>query len=183
MVPEVCTGDTRKMMCLNCARKTVSPKNESKYNRLKSYLKFRSAFTDNVKLKLAQIEGVIGDNLPIIAYRSERWWNNSPTKAHSKAWIEAGWITGEINLKEGYIIFHKAKNTPTKNHRRKIEMPEKPFTPAPSKIKKKPKPSKTKIAKLYARIKNIERQKTTPQRLKGSFKPKPAHEKKTFKHV
>jgi hypothetical protein len=173
MVPEVSTGDTKKMMCLNCARKTVSPRNEAKYDRLKSYLKFRSAFTDTVRLTLAQIDGVIGDNLPITAYRSESWWENSPSKPHSKAWIEAGWITEEVNLKEGYIIFQKVKNTPTKIHRKKPEMSQKPFNPAPCKIKKKHKPSKTKIAKLYARIKNIERQKATPQRLRGSFQPKP----------
>jgi hypothetical protein len=43
------------------------------------------------------------------------------------------------------------------------------------------KPSKTKISKLYARLKNIERQRAAPPKLRGNLKPKSAQEKKVFK--
>ncbi|MEM3616393.1 MAG: hypothetical protein QXJ31_00565 [Candidatus Bathyarchaeia archaeon] len=183
MVPEVSTGDTARLLCLNCARRMVSPRRKAKYEPLKGYLKFRAAFTNSVKLSFTQIDGIIGDNLPIEAFRSENWWTNSPDNVHAKAWLDAGWEASEVNLKEGYVIFRKVKS-----HRglvfqkkKEVKKPKKPFTPPPSRIMHRKKPSKTKIAKLYARLKNLERQRVAPQKFRGGFKPKPAQEKRVFK--
>jgi hypothetical protein len=183
MVPDVATGDPTRMLCLKCARKVVSPKTISKYDRLRSYLKFRAAFTDTVRLSFAKIDGIIGDNLPINAYRSETWWNNSPSNTRARAWLEAGWETHEVNLKEGYVIFRKVKGIRLEPARKKASHEEikKSFTPVPARFPKPRKPSKTKVSKLYARIKNLERQRTSMPQYRGSFKPKPRHEKELFK--
>ncbi len=183
MVPDVSTGDTHKMLCLNCARKVVSPKLTGKYDGLKAHLKFRAAFTDAVKLSFAQIDGIIGDNLPMSAYRDEKWWSNSPNTTHAKAWLDAGWKVQEANLKNGYVVFQKVKALEIKNKGKRQHKTQsvKPFTPVPVKLPKSKVPSKTKISKLYARIKNIERQRTAMPKYPGSFKPKLTHEKKLFK--
>jgi len=186
MVPDVATGDTGRLLCLNCARKTVQPKTRNKYEALTRYLRFRAAFTNTVRLSFAQIDGVIGDNLPLEAYRSEDWWKNTPSTAHAKAWLDAGWETAEINLKEAYVIFQKTKSQQPpakheKTEKRAIQQLRKPYTPPPARIYIRRKPSKTKIAKLYARLKNIERAKASQPKLRGDFKPKPAHEKRLFK--
>jgi hypothetical protein len=183
MVPDVSTGDPTRMLCLHCARKIVSPKSFTKYEALTGYLKFRASFTDTVKLSLAEIDGIIRNNLPISAYKNEKWWNNTPTNAHAKAWMDAGWKVQETNLKEGYVVFQKMKEIPTKGFRKKARGKEikKPFTPVPIRIPKSRKPSKTKVSKLYARLKNIERQRATMPLYPGSFKPKPKYEKKLFK--
>ncbi len=180
MVPDVSTGDHTKMFCLNCARRIVSPKSTTKYAPLTSYLKFRAAFTDTVKLSFAKIDGIIGENLPINAYREEKWWNNTPNGAHAKAWLDTGWKTESVNLKEGYVIFKKKGS---KQPRRKTVNTQikKPFTPVAARFPKPKKPSKTKMAKLYARLKNIERKRCRGNRLPGSLKPKPSHEKRLFK--
>jgi hypothetical protein len=172
MVPEVATGDASRLLCLNCARRIVSPKPKAKYEPLKSYLKFRAAFTDSVKLSFAQIDGIIGDNLPMEAYRSENWWANHPSSVHARTWLDAGWEASEVNLKEGYVIFKKVKSSQgvVLKKERKTEEPKKPFTPTPSRIMRRKKPSKTKLAKLYARLKNLERRRTAPKKLRGSFK-------------
>ena len=172
MVPEVTSGDASRLLCLNCARRIVSPKPKAKYEPLKGYLKFRAAFTDSVRLSFAQIDGIIGDNLPLEAYRSESWWANHPSSVHAKAWLDAGWETSEVNLKEGYVIFRKVKSSQgvVLKREREAEEPKKPFTPPPSRIMRRKRPSKTKIAKLYARLKNLERQRTAPKKLRGSFK-------------
>ncbi|MBC7130836.1 hypothetical protein H5T51_06435 [Candidatus Bathyarchaeota archaeon] len=182
MVEDITTGDAYRLLCLRCARRLVSPKIRGKYEALTRYLKFRAAFTDMVKLSFAKIDGIIGDNLPMAAYQSESWWENSREKEHARAWLDAGWEVDEVNLKEAYVIFRKTKAaaSPANIRRKKFEEPRKPFTPAPSRIFKRKKPSKTKIAKLYARLKNIERQKAQPK-LRGKFKPRPSHEKRTFK--
>ncbi len=183
MVPEVATGDASRLLCLNCAQKAVSPKSKNKYAPLRAYLKFRSAFTDSVKLSFPQIDGIIGDNLPMEAYRSEKWWANSTYSVHARCWLEAGWETIEVNLKEGYVIFRKTQKIQSVAlpKMRNVEKLKKSFTPPPSRIIHRKKPSKTKIAKLYARLKNLERQRVSPQKLKGSFTPKPPHEKRVFK--
>jgi len=182
MVPDIATGDPTRMLCLNCVRKIVSPKPTSKYGGLTGYLKFRASFTNFVKLSFAEIDGVIGDNLPMGAYRDEEWWSNLPNSAHAKAWLNAGWEVQEVNLKKGYAIFQKVRSLQTKNTRKKAPSSlKKPFTPVPVRLPKTRKPSKTKVAKLYARLKNLERKRTSIAKYHGSLKPKPTHEKKLFK--
>jgi hypothetical protein len=179
MVPDVSTGDPTKLLCLNCARRTVAPRSVSRYGGLTGYLKFRGAFTSTVKLSFARIDGIIGENLPMSAYRSEEWWDNLPSSPHAKGWLEAGWEVREVNLKEGFVVFRKVKDVPMKRKSLSREI-KKPFTPVRVRIPKPKKPSKTKVSKLYARIKNLERQRTSMPKYHGSFKPRPKHEKKLF---
>jgi len=182
MVPDVATGDPTRLLCLNCARRTVSPRSFSKYGGLTSYLKFRASFTNVVKLGFAKIDGIISDNLPMSAYRDEGWWSNMPTNVHAKAWLDAGWNVQEVDLKEGYVIFKKVKEVQKGFRRRTIESQvKKPFTPVRVIIPKSRIPSKTKVSRLYARVKNLERQRASMPVYHGSFRPKPMHEKKLFK--
>jgi hypothetical protein len=183
MVPDVATGDPTRLLCLNCARRIVAPRTASKYGGLGGYLKFRGAFTDMVKLGFARIDGIIGDNLPLEAYRNEKWWENTPSHIHARAWLDAGWEAQEVNLKEGYVVFKRVRIVQTRRSGKKgLDMQiKKPFTPVPVHFQKQKIPSKTKVSKLYARIKNIERQRTSMPTYHGSFKPKPKHEKRLFK--
>jgi hypothetical protein len=118
------------------------------------------------------------------AYKTKSWWSNTPSSVHAKAWLDAGWEASEINLKEGYAVFKKVKVAQAKgSFRRKGSRNEikKPFTPVRVRIPKSSKPSKTKASRLYARIKNLERQRASMPSLRGSFKPKPRHEKRLFR--
>ncbi len=167
MVPDVATGDPMAMLCLHCARRVVSPRTASKYEGLERHLKFRGAFTNVVKLPFARIDGLIGSNLPMSAYRDMAWWSNTSSTIHAKAWLEAGWEVQEVNFKEGYAVFKKVFNVPLKKSKqRKLEI-NKPFTPVPVHIPRSKVPSKTKVSKLYARIKNMERQRNEPKQLRG----------------
>ena len=175
MVPDVSTGDPNAMLCLHCARRVVSPRSVSKYDGLGRHLRFRAAFTSSVKLSFARIDGLIGSNLPMSAFRDTAWWNNSPSIAHAKAWLNAGWNVQEVNLKEGYVVFKKVLNVPFKGSgKRKLEM-NKPFTPVPVHALRSKVPSKTKVSKLYARIKNLERQRAMARRQIRGFKARPRH--------
>jgi hypothetical protein len=180
MVPDVVTGDPTRLFCLNCARRTVSRTTASKYVGLTGYLTFRGAFTASVKLSFARIDGIIGENLPMSAYRNEKWWDNSQSSPHAHGWLNAGWEVQEVNLKEGYVVFKKVKHVQTRRKRAPTEI-KKPFTPVRVKTPRSKTPSKTKASKLYARIKNLERQRTSMPTFHGSFRPRPTHEKKLFK--
>lgn len=184
MVPDVSTGDYSMMLCLNCARRIVSPRSAFKYSGLMGYLKFRGSFTSVVKLSFADIDGIIKDNLPMAAYRNEGWWSNSPSNVHAKGWLDAGWEVQEVNLKEGYVVFKKVRIVLAKGSRGRRASDsqiKKPFTPVHVRPLKRKEPSKTKLSKLYARIKNVERERTSMPRYRGSFKPKPKYEKRLFK--
>jgi len=182
MVADVSTGDPTRMLCLNCARRTVSPRTIPKYGGLRSYLKFRGSFTDTVKLELARIDGIIDDNLPMDAYKDEKWWSNVSSREHARAWLDAGWEISEINLKEGFVVFKKVKQIHSvSSKRRTSNRIDKPFTPVHVRPPKPKIPSKTKASKLYARIKNLERRRTSMPTYHGSLKPKPKHEKTLFK--
>ena len=144
-----------QMPCCVCIvlGRVVSPRSVSKYDGLESHLKFRAAFTGLVKLSFARIDGLIGSNLPISAFRDEAWWSNSSSSTHAKAWLNAGWEVQEVNLKEGYVTFKKVRDVPfKKSGRRKLEIT-KPFTPVPVHVPRSKVPSKTKVSKLYASIK------------------------------
>jgi hypothetical protein len=178
MVADISTGDPMKPVCLNCARRTVAPRSVSKYDGLKGYLKFRGSFTSLVKLPFAKMDGIIGDNLPMSAYKQEAWWSNSASNIHARGWLEAGWEVQEVNLKEAYVVFKKVRNVPLRKSTSEIK---KPFTPVRVRPARRKEPSKTKVSKLYARIKNLERQRTAMPTYRGSFKPKPKHEKSLFR--
>ncbi|MEM2098752.1 MAG: hypothetical protein QXU99_03260 [Candidatus Bathyarchaeia archaeon] len=166
MIEDVTTGDPTRLLCLNCARRVASPQFTSKYAGLTNHLKFRGSFTKLVKLSFARIDGLIGSNLPMDAYRDAAWWSNSATVAHAKAWLDAGWAVQEANLKEGYVLFKKVREVSFKGSIQKGKI-KKPFTPVRVKSHRRKLPSKTKLSKLYARIKNLERQRTSRKTLRG----------------
>ncbi len=182
MVPDVATGNPTDMLCLNCARRIVSPRVSGKYDGLTAHLKFRAAFTSNVTLSFARIDGLIGSNLPMEAYRSETWWSNSPSCAHAKGWLDAGWEVQEVSLKEGKVVFKKVRQLlrPRRGRRKASLEISKPFTPVPVRPLKPKLPSKTKVSKLYARILNLERQRNASRGSIRGFKPRSRYEKRLF---
>ena len=183
MVPDVATGDTRAMLCLHCAKRVVSPRIVSKYDGLTRHLKFRGAFTNVVKLGLARMDGLIGSNLPMEAYRDESWWSNTSSTAHAKGWLDAGWEVQEVNLKEAVVTLKKVRELPRVRGRGRKQTDEisKPFTPVPVRPLKSKIPSKTKASKLYARILNLERQRNAARGFARGLKPRSQHEKRLFK--
>jgi hypothetical protein len=183
MVPDVATGDIQAMLCLHCARRVVSPRIVSKYDGLTRHLKFRASFTNVVKLGLARMDGLIGSNLPMEAYRDESWWSNSSSTAHAKGWLDAGWEVQEVNLKEAVVTFKKVRELPRVRGRGRKRTNEisKPFTPVPVRPLKSNVPSKTKASKLYARILNLERQRNAARGYVKGLKPRSQHEKRLFK--
>ncbi len=181
MTPDVATGDPTAMLCLNCARRTVAPRVAGKYEGITRHLKFRSAFTNIVTLSFARIDGLIGTNLPMSAYRSQDWWSNAASCAHAKGWLDAGWEVQEVNLKEGKVTFKQVRQLPRppKGKKRANEITQ-PFTPVPVHSTKRNLPSKTKVSKMYARILNMERNRNQGYGATRGFKPRSQYEKRLF---
>jgi hypothetical protein len=115
------------------------------------------------------------------AYRNEKWWGNSASTSHVRAWLDAGWEVQEVNLKEGFVVFKKVRQVPFKKGKRAKNRIDKPFKPVPVRMSRRKPPSNTKVSQLYARIKNLERQRAEKRRNIRGLKRRPQHEKKLFK--
>ena len=78
----------------------------SKYAPLGSYL--RESGQEEIAMTFREIEAVIGAPLPASAYRRREWWANNPNRhTHARAWLEAGYITSEVNMDGQRLQFLK----------------------------------------------------------------------------
>lgn len=173
------------IICLNCARRQVSPKKlGTKYSPLSRYLLRRATFTERAVLRLTEIEGIIGNNLPLAATRDKEWWSNARFTAQGKSWVNVGWNVEKVDLDKRTITFVRvAKPEGVKRIKKRSESRKTEFFKRPLKFprQKRPlQPSKTKVARVQARVKNIERRRHAGLSQKG--KPRrSAHEKRLFK--
>lgn len=171
-----------EILCLNCARRIVSPRRlGTKYSPFSRYLLRRAKYTNKVTLNFADIEGIIGDDLPFGAVRNQEWWTNTSSTSQGRAWLNVGWKVQDVDLNKRTVTLSRVADVeakPRKKRRRRKKSA--PFE-LPIKPKRRRLPSKTKISKVQARLRNVERKRSSIRRHKGKFKPKPAQEKRLFK--
>jgi len=80
-----------------------------KYQPLADFLKdFRGEEWD---ASFAEIERILGFRLPPSAHEHRAWWANQFKGHHSQAkgWIDAGWVTREIDQRRGRIRFERTQ--------------------------------------------------------------------------
>ena len=173
-------------VCLNCARRFVSPRRlGTKYSPLGGYLARRAGYGDFATLTFSKIESIIGANLPSSASQKTHWWNNAPSRVQAQAWMNVGWRVHAVNLNDRTGTFKRIASpkieTRKKRRKRASTSAVKTFRPPRLQPFRRRRPSKTRIAKAWARLKNVERRKMSMRRYRGKFKPKPAFEKKLYK--
>ncbi len=61
-----------------------------RYIRLAAHLAAQPPEVDRLTMTIAEIETLIGASLPPGA-RYPSWWRNDHHRAHSRAWLSAGW--------------------------------------------------------------------------------------------
>ena len=176
-----CTTYTKDgyIICLNCARREVSPRRlGTKYSPLSRYLLRRGMFTGRVRLPIREIEGIIGANLPLNASKDREWWHNTK----GRPWVSVGWHVESVDMNERAVTFIRVAKPVVK--RKKKESRKTEFFKRPLRFPKPKRamlPSKTKIARAQARVRNVERQRLMNQRQRGKLPSKPAYEKRLFK--
>jgi DNA-binding transcriptional regulator YiaG len=81
-------------------------KGESKYQPLLEYL--RGSNQSEITLTFVEIETLMGDSLPKSARAQRQWWGNRSKGAlQASAWMNAGYIVGEIDLEGERVTFRK----------------------------------------------------------------------------
>ena len=78
----------------------------SKYSQIPKYLSTRNQ--PRISLSFSEIERVIDAKLPNSAREHQAWWaNNGQGHSHSKAWLEAGWKTENLNIISEKVDFYR----------------------------------------------------------------------------
>jgi hypothetical protein len=77
-----------------------------KYEPLKAYL--RAQRGSLVRMSFAEIERVIGAKLPPSAASHRAWWSNNPlNNVMTKAWIDAGFESQQVDLSGRKLVFRR----------------------------------------------------------------------------
>jgi hypothetical protein len=79
-----------------------------KYEPLGNFL--RRQATDEVRVSFEQIERIIGDKLPASAHEHRAWWSNNPNNSvMTKAWIEAGFRSEQVDMDGRKLVFRRVR--------------------------------------------------------------------------
>ncbi|MCC6736593.1 MAG: hypothetical protein IT534_10785 [Bauldia sp.] len=80
----------------------------SKYEPLGDFL--RSQYGDEVRVRFAEIERILGFPLPPSARAHRPWWSNNPdNSAITKVWLNAGFRTEQVDMAGETLVFVRAK--------------------------------------------------------------------------
>jgi hypothetical protein len=70
--------------------KVTGERRSLRYIRLAAYLADLSPDIDRIVMTIPEIEALVGEALPE-GSRFPSWWRNDEHRAHSRAWLTAGW--------------------------------------------------------------------------------------------
>ena len=81
-----------------------------KYQPLTAYL--RAQRGSQVRMSFAEIERVIGAKLPQSADSHRAWWSNNPdNNVMTKAWLEAGFESEQVDLSGRRLVFRRISDS------------------------------------------------------------------------
>jgi len=78
-----------------------------KYGPLEQHLRNLPTSQDVVTLTFERIEQILNDTLPLSAHEDSSWWSNQKqgTNVESLAWMDAGWMVENVDLREQRVRF------------------------------------------------------------------------------
>jgi len=81
----------------------------TRYDPLYRWLGAKSLKSEErIRLTFAEIEAVLGFELPLEARTELRWWDNeteAPRHKQCRAWLDAGFDAGKVDLKAETVEF------------------------------------------------------------------------------
>jgi hypothetical protein len=81
----------------------------SKYDLLRNHL--RALDLPAWVASFTEVERVLASPLPSSARRFSAWWaNQQPPLVHTRAWLDAGWRTAELDLSKGRVTFRRCRS-------------------------------------------------------------------------
>jgi hypothetical protein len=83
----------------------------SEYEALKTYLESLPHYHKEAAFSFAELEKLLGRELPASARAHHSWWENdyaSGTHPNAQAWLQAGWKVDKVNMGEEWVRFVRA---------------------------------------------------------------------------
>ncbi|MBP7000331.1 hypothetical protein [Amaricoccus sp.] len=78
----------------------------SKYEPLRDHLQRHRR--EQVPMAFDEIEAILGFSLPASSRRHRTWWsNNASNSAITRAWLDAGFQTEQVDMAAGRLVFHR----------------------------------------------------------------------------
>lgn len=87
----------------------VQTRRSLKYIRLAAYLADQPTSVTRLEMTVAEIESVVGEDLPSNA-RFPSWWRNDDRRMHARAWLTAGWVVKEMVGAQQRIVFARSSD-------------------------------------------------------------------------
>lgn len=85
-----------------------------KYEPLAAFLKKQGRA--EVRMTFREIEHLIGSKLPASATEHRAWWSNNPSNSViTKAWLDAGYRTEEVDMAGRKLVFRKSQEPSERN--------------------------------------------------------------------
>lgn len=81
-----------------------------KYIRLAAHLANQPPDIAKLVMTVEEIEDIVGEELPRMA-RFPSWWRNDERRAHSRAWLTAGWKVDQIFRSDSEVVFIREPQT------------------------------------------------------------------------
>lgn len=102
-----------KLECADSSRRNAAelPSGSKKYRFLSDYLKESNRL--RVKLSYAEIEEILGFELPESAAVHRTFWANTASHSIALSWLSVDYSVVEVNLEDKYIIFEQIRNFET----------------------------------------------------------------------
>jgi hypothetical protein len=83
-----------------------------KYEPLTEFL--RKQRMEQVAMTFAEIERVVGFKLPQSARQHRAWWSNNPSNSvMTKAWLDAGFHSEQVDMAGRKLVFSRSSPGPT----------------------------------------------------------------------
>lgn len=81
-----------------------------KYIRLAAHLANQPTDIEKLVMTVDEIADIVGEELPPMS-RFPSWWRNDERRAHSRAWLTAGWRVDEIFRSDAEVVFVRQNAT------------------------------------------------------------------------
>lgn len=77
-----------------------------KYEPLQQFLSEQKR--SELRVSFSDVERILGFSLPKSAFEYPAWWSNDAKgHSHSRAWLKAGWKTGQVDLEGKKVTFRR----------------------------------------------------------------------------
>jgi hypothetical protein len=95
----------------NLKTKTNTNEIAAKGEMMDKYAKLTEWLRRPIVLTFDEIEKIIGEKLPDAALKYRPWWGNEKgaKSRQCKAWLDAGWEVGKVDLKSKMVLFRRAQ--------------------------------------------------------------------------